>query len=98
MESNLYFGDAIKIMIDGGFVAREGWNGKGMYLYVLDDLESQESMPNVKMEPCIVMRTAQGLHQPGWLASQADMLANDWCEVDTEFSERYSYPKPEPEK
>ena len=26
----------------------------------------------------IVMRTAQAVWQPGWLASQADMLAEDW--------------------
>jgi len=29
-------------------------------------------------EPCIVMHTAQSLEQPGWLASQADMLSDDW--------------------
>ena len=29
-------------------------------------------------EPVICMFTAQGKHQPGWLASQADMLAEDW--------------------
>jgi hypothetical protein len=36
-------------------------------------------------QPCIVMRTAhlgeRCLRQPGWLASQADMLADDWVEV-----------------
>lgn len=35
-----------------------------------------------KYEPCIVMFTAQGKHQPGWLASQADMLAEDWMVVE----------------
>lgn len=37
--------------------------------------------PTGKMVPTdayIVMRTAQGSAQPGWLASQADMLAEDW--------------------
>ena len=31
--------------------------------------------------PVIVMFTAQGKHQPGWLASQADMLSDDWERV-----------------
>ncbi len=29
-------------------------------------------------QPYIAMRTAQGKWQPGWLASQADLLAEDW--------------------
>jgi hypothetical protein len=29
-------------------------------------------------EPVVVMVTAQGKHQPGWVASQADMFAEDW--------------------
>jgi hypothetical protein len=68
------FGKAIEYLKDGRKVRRTGWNGKGMYLY----LESK--LPNY--EPCIVMFTAQGKHQPGWLASQADMLSEDWAEVD----------------
>lgn len=32
-------------------------------------------------EAHIVMFTAHGMHQPGWLASQADMLAEDWMVV-----------------
>jgi len=31
-----------------------------------------------KYDPVIVMYTAQKTHQPGWLASQADILAEDW--------------------
>ena len=34
--------------------------------------------------PCFVMLTAEGAHQPGWLASQADMLAEDWIEVEVD--------------
>jgi hypothetical protein len=30
------------------------------------------------MQDCIGMKTADGVMQPGWLASQADMLADDW--------------------
>ena len=33
---------------------------------------------SLDMQPCVGMRTAQGVMQPGWLASQADMLSEDW--------------------
>ena len=67
------FGEAIEIIKQGGHVARDGWNGRNMFLYLLDDAP--------QFEPCIVMFTAQRKHQPGWLASQADMLSEDWAEV-----------------
>jgi len=35
----------------------------------------------VDINPHIDMFTADGSMQPGWLASQADMLATDWCVV-----------------
>jgi len=68
------FSTALTHLKLNGHITRKGWNGKGMYLYRYDftDLDG----PN--FEPCIVMVTAQGKHQPGWLASQADMLAEDW--------------------
>jgi len=66
------FGDAITILKAGGRVQRQGWNGKGMHLYLV-------SFPSC--EPCIVLHTAAGLEQPGWNASTADVLANDWIEL-----------------
>lgn len=63
------FGQAIQFLKEGKRVTRSGWNGKGMYLY----LKTFDYY-----EPCIVMLTAQRNHQPGWLASQNDMLAEDW--------------------
>ena len=50
-------------------VQRVGWNGKGMHIMI----ERRDGF-----DPCIVMLTAAGTLQPGWLASQADMLAEDW--------------------
>lgn len=69
------FGWAINRMKQGYRVQRLGWNGKGMHIY-LDTRSDVRSY-----EPCIVMYTAQGRRQPGWLASQADMLAIDWAPV-----------------
>lgn len=71
------FGEAIAALKLGQRVQRAGWNGKNMHLYI--DITPRSSRnPGVVYEPCIVMFTAQGQHQPGWLASQADMLAEDW--------------------
>jgi len=75
------FGQAIEAMKSGQRVQRAGWNGKGMHLYLEDWLEGTLRFANRKYEPCIVMLTATGAHQPGWLASQADMLADDWSVV-----------------
>ena len=73
------FGEALSALKDGEAIARSGWNGKNMYLY----LEKFVWLtPDERYEPVIVMFTAQGKHQPGWLASQADMLAEDWSTVD----------------
>lgn len=71
------FGVAIEFLKDGSRVARTGWNGKGMYVYLHQfDWPSDEPI-----DPCIVMHTAQGSEQPGWLASQADILAEDWMVI-----------------
>lgn len=87
-EIGMNFGEAIQSLKDERWVRRSGWNGKGMHLYLEDAL--YRSMPRAdvkgkvtysdqgKYEPCIVMFTAQQKHQLGWLASQADMLADDW--------------------
>jgi hypothetical protein len=87
-EKKMDFGTALTALKNGHMVRRAGWNGIGMHLYLEDHL--YRSMPRAdvkgqvtytdheKYEPCIVMFTAQQKHQPGWLASQADMLAEDW--------------------
>lgn len=75
-SGNLSFGDAITYLKLGYKVARAGWNGKGMYIY----LDSGKGAM-VAYDPFIIMYTAGGTMQPGWLASQADILSNDWCLV-----------------
>jgi hypothetical protein len=86
----LNFGEAIEVLKQGKKVAREGWNGKGMYLVLMEGYPStaanamtreKHNLPEgslVTVNPYIVMKTATGELQPGWLASQTDMLANDW--------------------
>lgn len=77
------FGEAIEALKQGKRVQRQGWNGKGMHLELWTP--GQDHLPATsnfrKFDPLIAMLTAQGTMQPGWLASQADMLAEDWQTV-----------------
>lgn len=80
------FGEAIRRMKQGRCVARSGWNGKNMHVYIEDGYTFRVKAGVFKgterrYEPVIVMFTAQETHQPGWLASQADILAEDWAEI-----------------
>ena len=71
-ENTNSFGWAIEHLKAGKKVARSGWNGKGMHL------ELQRPDEHSKMTlPYIFMFTAQGDYVP-WLASQTDMLSEDW--------------------
>lgn len=78
------FGQAIAALKQGARIARSGWNGKGMYLiyigaqdwgFDLDILVEAESA--YKQGAFIAMKTADNKFIL-WLASQADMLAEDW--------------------
>ena len=69
------FGEALHELRCGRKVAREGWNGKGMWL----NLQTPDE--NSKMSlPYIYMKTACDNKVP-WLASQTDILAEDWVDV-----------------
>jgi hypothetical protein len=88
------FGHALDVLKSGGKVARAGWNGKGMWLALSpgkDNLpaESFWARPNrdyaanqpgqaATVLSCITMKTSTGEILMGWLASQTDMLAEDW--------------------
>jgi hypothetical protein len=94
MTENLNFGQAIEAMKQGKRVARTGWNGKGMFVYLLpasnmpvssitDETPKQmieEKIFNdtVDFLPAIRMFTADKKILTGWLASQTDMLSEDW--------------------
>lgn len=66
------FGGALQLLKARKRVTRSGWNGKNMYL------ELQVPDEHSKMTlPYIYMKTADNNLVP-WLASQTDMLADDW--------------------
>lgn len=74
------FADAIKYVKRGLKVARKGWNGKGMYLRLIKP--GNAMCDHYPMHSCIGLKTAKCEMQPGWVASQADMLADDWVFVE----------------
>jgi hypothetical protein len=78
------FSTALLHLKSGRRVARDGWNGKGMWLVLIDPGNAMHTSAagSFDMQPCIGMKTADGNMQPGWLASQADMLADDWSVVE----------------
>jgi hypothetical protein len=76
------FGEALTNLKAGKRVAREGWNGKGMFLWFVeaDNWHIEEGfahMASTEFLPWIGMKTADNKFVP-WLASQTDMLAMDW--------------------
>lgn len=78
------FGEAIHRMKAGQKVARKGWNGKKQYIqlatgisYVSADGELVNCEHDAIGNNAIAFVGTSGV-QMGWLASQADMLAEDW--------------------
>lgn len=104
------FDKAIVLLKHGKRVARKGWNGKGMFVYlnkgsfdastlgfpvgaeVLLDHPSTIDSVSVSLFECgdegavtrlpnLNMKSATGATVTGWLASQTDILAEDWQEA-----------------
>jgi len=94
-------GWAVNRMRAGEKVRRAGWNGKGMYLWLLPETKvpadwckephlralaenNPDGSKTMHCLPSIRMKTADGKVLTGWLASQTDLLANDWETADLE--------------
>jgi hypothetical protein len=76
------FGAALVALKDGKAVCREGWNGKGMHLAYISPTGWAlhgyfPSAVGVTYAPWICMKTVDNKIVP-WLASQTDILADDW--------------------
>lgn len=82
---NLNFGEAVEALKSGKKVSRTGWNGKGMYLVYVPSFSynPQGIVAPLGLEklPWIGMKTADNKFVP-WLASQTDVLAEDWSVVE----------------
>lgn len=96
VDGGMNFGDAIGALKAGQRVARAGWNGKGMWLVLVPGtpeaklregtpyanalgLDSCEILPHIDM--WTINAHGRRAMLPGWLASQTDMLAEDWMIV-----------------
>ena len=86
------FSEALDKLKAGKKIARDGWNGKGMYLFLISGEANSESISNyygngekVNTLPSIGMSTIDSTGRiaflNGWLASQTDLLSNDWVVV-----------------
>lgn len=86
------FGEAIAALKEGKKVARQGWNGKGMYLWLMPAAKvkaewckephlkalAEENGGEIEALGSIRMLTADKKILTGWLASQTDILSEDW--------------------
>lgn len=85
---HMTFGLAIEALKKGKKVARKGWNGKSQYCVLASNISyvnAGKDIVNCEHEAsgnkAIAFVGTSGV-QMGWLASQADMLAEDWCIVE----------------
>lgn len=80
-------GEVVKELKRGRMLRRSGWNAKGMHIY-LEDCYSWH-LPKVKeagvyagstrkYAPVVCLFNSKEIHQPGWVCSQEDLLADDW--------------------
>lgn len=88
------FDEAIRLLKAGEKVSRSGWNGKGMFIWMAGgSVNPAEKMlgswfapytttvpsgERVVVNPFLCMKASDGSIVVGWLASQTDMLAEDW--------------------
>jgi hypothetical protein len=99
-KTKLSFSDALtyaKARNGGIRISREGWNGKGMYLVYfspvanglveLTVLDNDEGGTTLPLRPFLLMKDATNCYVP-WLASQTDMIDDDWCVFEDEATLR----------
>lgn len=96
--TNLNFGQAIEALKQGKRVQREGWNGTNMFLFLLpagtvptkaihdpalrNVIEKEIGGETFEALGSIRMFTADKKILTGWLASQTDMLSEDWTIIE----------------
>jgi hypothetical protein len=87
------FGDALSMLRAGARVTRQGWNGRGMWIGLQpgypDGVPANAQTAKVTglaegtkviVRPYLVMKTVNDELVP-WVASQSDLLADDWYNV-----------------
>lgn len=85
--NRLSFSQALHLIKSGRRVTRQGWNGKGMFLFLVPGSTFKVNRPpllgiypegtEINYQAHIDMKTADGTIVP-WVASQSDLLGEDW--------------------
>lgn len=92
---NLNFTRALDYLKDGKLLAREGWNGENMFLWLKPGTDikaefcqdpilkkiAEDNGGTIVGLPTICMKTADNKILTGWIASQSDIFAEDWFVV-----------------
>ena len=76
----LTFGQALELLKNGHKLAREGWNGNGIFIELMQFVQPTENLPYIFIDTR-GLKTENPKAPKGkvpWLASQTDMLAEDW--------------------
>lgn len=86
-SSDLNFSSALSLLKRGAKLERAGWNGRGMFIYLVPGSRFDVNRPPllgiypegtpITYRPHIDMKAADGTCVP-WVASQTDLLADDW--------------------
>ena len=89
-SGNMSFGHAVELMKAGFKVARSGWNGKGMFLFLVDGSTFEVNRKpllgiypegtKINYRPHIDMKAVNG-DIVTWVASQSDIIEEDWCVI-----------------
>jgi hypothetical protein len=93
-SENLTFGLALEVAKQGARLRRRGWNGPGQWVCLMPPTTIPAEMVNTRTRKFLptgdlvvggyfVIFTTAGVWQPGWVPSQADLLARDWELVPT---------------
>ncbi len=81
MNEQFDFAVAIRELKEGNKVARSGWNGKGLWLELQrPNAHSKMTLPYIFISYPEDAQNTPGARVP-WLASQTDLLADDWMVV-----------------
>jgi len=84
------FSEALVRIRNGSRLARQGWNGKDMFLFLVPGSTFEVNRPpllgiypagtQINYQPHIDIKTADGRIVP-WVAAQSDLLGEDWVQL-----------------
>lgn len=83
------FGEAIAHVKNGKRITRKNWNGKNQFVFLIKGESLTDVVYNYTKEisnliatDVLAIKTSNNQVQVGWLATQTDMLCDDWCIVE----------------